>query len=379
MESEAELFERMDCLGELLSQDVDARDVRGAKEASDWRPLWQAIADAGVLGLVIPREYGGMGLDTLTAVRAIHRLGEACRDNGMLLAINGQLWAMQMSFWQFGSEEQRRQWLPGLIDGSVVCCHAVTEAASGSDAMSLRTRAERTKDGYRLTGEKVWIGMAPGADLAQVFAVTDPELGGWGLSAFMVDLSLPGVRRGPPYEKAGHRTVPAGDLILDGVEVPAHARLGKEGAGRSIFLRSIDWERRFIFAGHVGAMKRQVRDSVTFARDRAPGGNRISGHQSISNRLADMRVRYETSRLLIEKAAVEIDTASEDPVTAPMTKLHVAEALLANAEDAMRIRGGNGYHAGETERMFRDAAGAVTLGGTSDIQRNIIASLQQVF
>ena len=160
MESEAELFERMDCLGELLSQDVDARDVRGAKEASDWRPLWQAIADAGVLGLVIPREYGGMGLDTLTAVRAIHRLGEACRDNGMLLAINGQLWAMQMSFWQFGSEEQRRQWLPGLIDGSVVCCHAVTEAASGSDAMSLRTRAERTEDGYRLSSEQMRFDLA---------------------------------------------------------------------------------------------------------------------------------------------------------------------------------------------------------------------------
>jgi alkylation response protein AidB-like acyl-CoA dehydrogenase len=345
----------------------------------DWRPYWQKIADAGVLGLVIPEEYGGAGHGTLTAVRALQRLGETCRDNGFLLAINGQLWAMQQSFFQFGTEAQRRAWLPGLIDGSVLCCHAVTEATSGSDAMSLQTRAEKVSGGYRITGEKIWIGMAPGADLAQVFAVTRPDAGAWGLSAFMVDLALPGVVRGKPYEKVGHRTVPAGDLSFDGVVVPEDARLGPEGAGQSIFLKSIDWERRFIFSGHVGAMRRQLRETAEFARQRAPGGTPIARHQSVSNRLADMHLRYETSRLLLENAARELDAGTETPATAPLAKLHISEALLANAEDAMRIHGGAGYRKGEVERMFRDAAGAVTLGGTSDIQRRVIAAMLQSF
>lgn len=373
---EKELGEALFTLGRhVLSQDVERRDGPGG-DLNAWRPLWDAAAEAGVLGLVLPENLGGAGLPLLSAIRLLHRLGEGCRDNGMLLAINGQLWAMQMSIFEFGSEAQRNRWLPKMIDGSLTCAHAVTEEHSGSDAMSMQTRAERIDGGYRLTGKKVWIGMAPAADMAQVFAVTEPAHGGWGLSTFLVDLNAPGVTRSAPYHKVGHRTVPAGEIDFDGVEVPQEARLGAEGMGRTIFLRSIDWERRFIFASHVGAMKRQLDEAVSYARKRAPGGTPVSRHQSVSNRLADMRVRYETSRLLIEAAAREIDEAKEKRATPAVTKLHVAEAMLANAEDAMRIFASAAYRSGETERMFRDAAGAVTLGGSSDIQRQIIAALE---
>lgn len=242
--------------------------------------------------------------------------------------------------------------------------------------MSMRTRAERTVNGYRLTGEKTWIGMGPVADVAQVFAVTNPDHGAWGVSAFLVELDRPGIRREARIEKAGHRTVPTGRIEFDDVEIPASALLGSEGAGQSIFNRSIDWERRFIFASHLGAMKRQLDETVVFARKRTPGGTSINTHQSVTNRLADMQVRYETSRLLIEKAAIEVDQKREDRMTPPLVKLGVSEALLANAEAALRIRGGDGYATGETERMFRDMAGAITLGGTSDIQRQMIAALQ---
>lgn len=374
-----ELEERLFSLGrDVLSQDVDERDRRGAVDAADWRALWQAAADAGVLGLVLPTKFGGAGRSTLTAIRALHRLGEGCRDNGMLLALNAQIWPMQMSILEFGEDAQKQTWLPRLIDGSSVCAHAVTEAGAGSSAMSMCTRAERTANGYRLTGEKTWIGMGPVADVAQVFAVTNPDHGSWGVSAFLVELDQSGIRRDLHIEKTGHRTVPTGRIEFDGVEIPASALLGSEGAGQSIFNRSIEWERRFIFASHLGAMKRQLDEAVVFARNRAPGGISINTHQSITNRLADMQVRYETSRLLIEKAAIEVDQRREDRMTPSLVKLAVSEALLANAEAALRIRGGEGYATGETERMFRDMAGTVSLGGTSDIQRQMIAALQSI-
>lgn len=361
---------------DTLSRDVEARDTRGAIE-SDWRPLWEAAADAGVLRLVLPREYGGDGHSLLEAVRFLHALGEGCRDNGLLLALNGQLWAMQMSVYEFGSEAQKSRWLPPLADGSLICAHAVTEVDSGSDAASIRTRAERIDGGYRLNGEKTWIGMAPAADVAQVFAVTDPERGQWGISAFLVDMTTPGIRRSAAFDKAGHRTVPAGGIIFDNVEVPADALLGREGAGHAIFNRSIDWERRFIFASHVGAMKRQIKEAVAFAKTRAPGGTPIISHQTVSNRLAEMQLRYECARLMVENAAREIDAGTENRMTAPMVKVLTAEALLASALDAQRLHASAGYVKGETERMLRDMSGTITLGGTSDIQKLLISALMR--
>lgn len=358
-----------------FSADVEGRDRRGARDDAEWRPLWDLAAGSGILGLAMPAAYGGSGLGILETIRILHRLGEGCRDSGMLLALNGQMWAMQMSILAFGTEEQRAAWLPPLISGERLCAHAVTEAASGSNAMAMTTRAEPIAGGYRITGEKVWVGMGPRADVAQVFAATNPDHGAWGLSVFLVDLDLPGVHRGEIYDKVGHRTVPTGPILFDRVEIPAAARLGPEGAGQAIFNQSIDWERRFIFAGHVGAMKRQLGETVRFARERRPGGVPIGDFQSVSNRLADMHLRWESSRLLIENAARELDEGRAGNTTAATVKLHVSEALLANAEDALRIRAGQGYMTGETERMLRDAAGCITLGGTSDIQRRIIASL----
>lgn len=372
----AETCERFRALGaEVLSRDVAARDARGAAEEADWRPLWDAAAAEGVLRLALPQEFGGMGHSLSDTVRMLHALGEGCRDNGLLLALNGQLWAMQMSVLEFGSAAQKAHWLPRLGDGSVVCAHAVTETASGSDAGSIATRAEKIGGGYRLNGEKVWIGMAPAADVAQVFAVTAPERGQWGVSAFLVDMATPGVRRMARHDKAGHRTVPAGGIAFENAEIPDEALLGREGAGHAIFNRSIDWERRFIFASHVGAMKRQIDEAVAFAKGRAPGGKPIIGHQTVGNRLADMQLRHETARLMIENAAREIDAGRESRKTAPMVKLHVAEALLANALDAQRLYASSGYAMGESERMLRDMSGAITLGGTSDIQRLVIAAL----
>ena len=373
-----DLIERFRALGrDVLSQDVEARDKRGATDTADWLPLWRAAADAGVLRLVLPAEYGGQGRPMLEAMHALHALGEGCRDNGMLLALNGQLWAMQMSVYEFGSDAQKTQFLPGMADGSIICAHAVTEANSGSDVTGIRTTAEKTGDGYVLNGEKLWIGMAPASDVAQVFAITNPDHGHWGMSAFLVDMKSPGISCGPAFDKAGHRTVPAGSIRFEDVHVPADALLNREGAGHAIFTRSIAWERQFIFASHLGAMKRQLDETITFARERAPNGTPIINHQAVANRLADMQLRYETSRLMIENAARQMDEGRESRMTAPLVKLSVAENLLQNALDAQRVRGGAGYLVGETERMVRDMSGAITLGGTSDVQRLLISAFQK--
>ena len=362
---------------EVLSKDVEARDLRGAKDPEDWLPLWNAAAEAGVLSLVLPPEFGGQGKSYLEAMRLLSALGEGCRDNGLLLALNGQLWAMQMSIYEFGNDAAKSEWLPRMANGSVICAHAVTEIDSGSDVTGIRMKAEKIDGGYRLNGEKVWIGMAPAAHVAQVFAVTDPEKGAWGMSAFLVDLSLPGITRSEPYAKAGHRTVPAGALAFENVEIPENTLLGREGAGHAIFTQSIAWERCFIFSSHVGAMKRQLDETIAFARTRAPNGVPIINHQTVANRLADMQLRYETARLMIENAAREMDEKRERRMTAPLVKIAVAEALLENALEAQRIRASAGYLVGETERMVRDMAGTITLGGTSDIQRRVIAAFQK--
>ncbi len=372
------LCARFRTLGQdVLSQDVAARDKRGAQRLEDWLPLWNAAADAGALGLVLPGEYGGQGLPISDAIKALHALGESCRDTGLLLALNGQLWAMQKTVFEFGSQEQKNRWLPGMVDGSAICAHAVTEVNSGSDVAGIRTTAEKIDGGYRLNGEKIWIGMAPAAHVAQVFAITNPDHGAWGMSAFLVDLATPGISRSAPYDKTGHRTVPAGNLVFENVDVPASALLGSEGAGHAIFTQSIAWERCFIFSSHVGAMKRQLDETIAFARERSPNGTPIINHQSVSNRLADMQLRYETARLMIEKAAHEFDAGELNRMTPPLVKLSVAEALLENALQAQRIRGASGYLSGETERMVRDMSGTITLGGTSDVQRRLISAFQK--
>ena len=172
----------------------------------------------------------------------------------------------------------------------------------------------------------------------------------------------------------GTRTLPIGDLVFEDCFVPESSLLGRKGAGSAIFNRSLEWERRFVYSSHVGAMRRQLDQSVSFAKERDVFGGAIEGYQSVSNRLADMKTRYETSRLLLRKAAWEADQGIKDAGFAAMTKLHISEAYLASSMDAVRTFGGKGYMQSEgVERALRDAVGGVIYGGTSDIQRQIIA------
>ena len=352
------------------------RDRRGAASLDDWIGDWRRCAEFGLLAATVPEAHGGHGLDVTSAVVMLEALGEGCADNGLGLALNAQVWTVIQPILDFGTDAQKVHWLPGLADGSLRATDGVTEAASGSDALSLKTSAKAVEGGYVLNGEKVYAGLAPVCDLALVYASTAPDLGRWGLSAFLVSAEDKGFRRGTTQERMGLRTVPSGSLTFEDCFVPADRRLGEEGDGAAIFSSAAEWERALIFSSHVGSMARQLRECADFAQARHVYGDAIANFQSVSNRLADMRVRLETSRLLLYRLAALKGRGEPAAMESAIAKLHISEAFLASSLDAMRIHGAKGYMSAEgIERDVRDSAGGVIYGGTSDIQRNIIASM----
>ena len=337
---------------------------------------WERCAEFGILGLSVPEPYGGAETDLLTAMLVMEGLGYGCPDNGLTFALNAQLWTVQLPIVRFGTEAQKRRFLPDMCAGRTIGAHALTEAAAGSDAFNIQMRAERVDAGYVLSGVKRFVSLAPVADLAIVFAASDPDRGMWGVSAFIVEMNRPGLRVGPTDEKMGLRTVPFAELILQNCEVPEENRLGPEGAGVSISNHSLEIERCCILASQLGAMERQLESAVDYAREREQFGQPIGKFQSVSNRIADMKLRLETARLMLNKAAWLKDNDQSAMMEAALLKLYLSEAFVASGLDAIRIHGGTGYLTEPgVERDLRDAIGGVIYAGTSDIQRNIIARL----
>ena len=357
---------------ELADDALDERDHEGRFA----RDLWERCARFGILGLSIPAEFGGGEIDLPTAVLVMEGLGEGCLDNGLAFALNAQLWTVQRPIVRFGTDEQKRRYLPGLSDGTLLGAHALTEPEAGSDAFNLSMRAERSADGYVLTGTKCLVTMAPIADVVLAFASTNPAAGKWGVSAFVVERGTPGLRASAMQHKMGLRTVPIGALHFDQCVVPERARLGPEGAGVSIATHSLEVERCCILASQLGAMERQLQRAIGYARSRRQFGQPIGKFQSVSNRAADMKLRIETARLLLYKVAWLVERGEPAMMEAALLKLHLSEAFVESGLDAVRIHGGIGYLS-ETgvERDLRDAVGGVLYAGTSDIQRNIISRL----
>jgi len=361
---------------QTLAQNLAVLDQRDAGEPDAWRGDWQKCADFGVFGLLIPKEYGGKGYDVLTAILILEAIGYGCRDNGLTLVMNGQIWAVQEPLLAFGSDDQKQRYLPGLGDGSIIGAVAMTEEDAGSNAAGLKTTASRIDGGYVLNGSKAYVGLGPACDLALVFASTSPDRGSWGISAFLVDARTEGFCSSPPQQKMGLKTTPMGELIFQNCTIPEDALLGREGSGLAIFQHAMEWERSFIFTSHVGSMHRQLDECVAFAKQRVVFGKPIDNFQSVSNRLANMKLRLETAQLLLYKAAWLKSRGQPCAAEAALVKLHLSETFVESSMDAIRIHGGKGYLS-ETgvERDLRDAMAGVIYSGTSDIQRQIIANL----
>ena len=339
------------------------------------REPWRKCAEIGIQGMPVPEAYGGSGADPLSCAIALEALGYGCRDGGLVFSLCAHLLACVVPLWKHGSEEQKRRYLMGLCDGTLIGAHAITEPNSGSDTFAMRLRADRDGDGWRLTGTKTFVSNGPVADVNVVFAVTDSEKGFYGgVTAFLIERGLPGFSPGQKFAKMGLRTSPVGELVFDGAHVGEDAVLGTVGGGAGVFGTAMDWERSLLVAAHLGTMERLLETSVEYARSRSQFGQSIGKFQGVAHKIADMKVRLEAARLLTYRTASRLDRTRSISLDASITKLFVSESLVETARDAVQLHGGNGFMVEyEVERAFRDAVGGTIYSGTSEMQRNIIA------
>jgi alkylation response protein AidB-like acyl-CoA dehydrogenase len=342
------------------------------------RELWKKCAQHKLHALSVPEEHGGAGLDSLSTTIAMEAFGYGCEDGGLVFAVGAHHFATAVPIAAFGTEEQKAKYLRPLCDGTHIGVNAMSEPGAGSDLGAISATAVKEGDGYRINGVKTLGTNGPVADLALVFAVTDPEANSQArLSGFIVDPKTKGFTVTERFESLGHRTVALGQLKLEDVYVPAENLLsGKEGGGVGMFNHAMMWERVGLFAAHAGAMERILEQTIKFARKRVQSGQPISKFQGVSHKIADMKVRLEASKLLIYKAATQLDTSRMASFDASIAKLFTSEAFVQSAMDAMQILGGVGYLTGKysIERDLRDALGSTLYSGTSEVQRNIIAA-----
>lgn len=337
------------------------------------RAAWDACARFGIQGLPVPEAYGGSGADTSTVVLAFEALGRGCRDNGLLFSIGAHLWSCAGPILRFGTDDQKRRYLPGLCDGSLVGVQAMTEPETGSDAFGLRTAATPDGDDFVLAGSKTYITNAPVADVFVVFARTDTK-GPFGLTAFLVERDTPGLVVGSTFDKMGLRGSPMSELAFDGCRISADQVLGRRGGGMAIFNHSIFWERGCIIASGVGAMKRELDGAVAYAKERQQFGKPIGSFQSVANRLVDMKLRVETSELMLYRLAWLMERDEASAADAAMVKLWLSESWVQNSLDALQVHGAYGYMRDSgVEREVRDALASRIYSGTSDIQRQLVA------
>jgi hypothetical protein len=355
-----------------LSTDIRARDRAHRFSREDWG----RCAELGIQGLAVPGDYGGSDAPATTVVLALEALGYGCRDNGLIFALNAQMWACMLPLVRFGSEAQKQRYLPGLCDGSMIGAQAMTEPEAGSDAFSLGSRAVADSDShYLISGRKTFVTNAPEADILLVYASTEPRDRALGLSAFLIERDTPGLTIGPPLEKMGLRTSPMSEVFLEGCRVSSDQVLGRPGLGMTIFNLAMLWERSCILAGAIGAMRHQLERCLEYARSRKQFGRPIGDFQAISHRIAEMKVRLETARLLLYRLAWLLERGEAKPHDAALVKLHVSECYLRSSLDALQVHGGYGYMSElGLERELRDAVGSRIHSGTSDMQRNIVAA-----
>lgn len=353
-----------------LNKDIILRD----KEGSFSKGLWKKCADFGILGFPFPKEYGGADCDILTTLLVMEGLGYGCRDNGLIFSINGQMWTVQIPILHFGTTEQKNKYLPRLCSGDLIGANGMTEPGSGSDSFALSTTAKLKDDFYILNGTKTFITNAPIADLFIVFATTDKSKGFMGVTAFLVEKNFSGLKVSKEIEKMGLKTSPMAEVIFEDCKVPAQNRLSKEGNGAIIFNDGIEWERSCMLASDIGVLERQLEVCIKYAKERRQFNKPIGKFQAISHKIADMKVRLETARLILYKVAWLKKTQDRAGMEAAIAKLYLSESLIKSCLDAIQIHGGYGYSTEyEIERELRDSLSSTIYSGTSEIQRNIIA------
>lgn len=354
-----------------------APSVLERDHAQVWRPeLFRKMGAAGLLGAPIPEAYGGTGLSAVSTCLVKEGFGEGAMDAGVALAWGAHTILCGVPIWKLGTEAQKQRYLPGMCRGDLIGGFCLSEPGSGSDAAAMKTRAEKKGDRYILNGTKMWITNGPVGDVFVVTAVTNPEAKAFGISTFLVEKDFPGFKVGQHIDKMGVRTSQTSELIFEDCEVPAENLLGEENFGFVVTAKLIlGWERSCLLAPGLGGMKRNLDASVQYAKEREQFGRPIAKFQAVRHMIADMKVRYELSRLLVYRVAWALDEGEDPPlVDAAVAKVYMSEAAQTSARDAIQIHGGNGftreYH---VERSLRDSMLSTIGAGTSEVQRSIIA------
>ncbi len=345
-----------------------------AWEESGWIPdeVVARMGGLGLLGMTVPPEWGGTGADYVSYVLAVEEIAAGCAATATLMSVQNGLGCGLVQAW--GDDAQKKAWLPDLATGRAIVCFCLTEPQAGSEANNLKTRATESNGGWVLEGTKQFISNAKRAKLAVVFAVTDPEAGKKGLSAFLVPTGTPGFDVQKPEKKLGLKALDTCAIALSGCRVGGDALLGPRGKGLAIALSNLEGGRIGIAAQAVGIARAALEAAVAYAKERTQFGRKIAEHQSIGNMLADMHTRLNAAHLLVMQAA-RLRAAGVPCLTeASQAKLFASEAAEWVCSKAIQVHGGYGYvREYAVERHYRDARVTQIYEGTSEIQRMLIA------
>jgi butyryl-CoA dehydrogenase len=320
----------------------------------------------------MPEEWGGPGLDTISYVLMIEEVARVHAAMATALAVTNS--AVQLPLLAHGSDAQKNKYLKRLASGESIGAFCLTEPQAGSDAAGIQALAERVGDTYKISGTKTWVTNGSVARVFLVFAKTQPELGGKGITAFLVEPGYAGFKVGRHEDKMGQRSSPSVEIVLNDCVVPAENRLGEEGAGLKIALSALDGGRIGIAAQAVGLAQGALEESAKYAKSRKAFGKSIGEFQAIQWMLADMQTEIEAARVLLHQAACLKDSGGRMGSAASRAKLYASEMVNRVVYKAVQIYGSQGYsRESEVERMYRDARVISIYEGTSEIQRTIIA------
>jgi butyryl-CoA dehydrogenase len=337
------------------------------------REAVRKLGEMGLLGVAIPSEWGGAGMDNVSYAVAMEEISRGCAGTGVIMSVNNSLYCDPLL--KFGTEAQKKELLLPFAKGEKLGCFALTEPMSGSDAAEMRTLAARDGDGYLLSGSKNYITNGPQADVALVFAMTDREKRHKGITAFLVPTDAKGVVRSKPDDKVGIRASGSCTIYFEGCAVPSRYRLGGEGDGFKIAMATLDGGRIGIGAQALGIARAAFEEAVVYAKDRKAFGQPISQFQAIQFMLADMATELDAARLLVHRAASLKDKGVRHSAESAMAKLFASEMCERVTSKAIQIHGGLGYmRECDAERHWRDSRITEIYEGTSEIQRLVISA-----
>lgn len=334
--------------------------------------ILKKMAKLGLLGIVIPKEYGGAGLDTISYATVIEEISKKCASTGVITSVHNSL--VSYPIMKYGTEEQKKKYLPILAKGEKIGAFAGTEPNAGSDLGAMQTTAELKGDKYIINGDKTFITSGPEAGVLIVFAVTDKEKGAKGISAFIVENTYKGFKVGSIFDKMGINANLVSELIFENMEVPKENLLGKEGDGFKIALSTLDGGRIGIASQAVGIAQAALDESIEYAKQRQQFGRPIAKFQAIQWMIAEMATKIEAARYLVYNAASAKDKGGRFSKEAAMAKLFASETAMECVIKGLQIHGGYGYTKEYTiERLFRDAKITEIYEGTSEVQKMVIA------